>query len=89
MTKPVVSDDLDVWEDRLEHQIASDILVPETGGRAIVRARKGQGLFKERVSEIETKCRITAAQNPIHLIASHWLACLIWPLINSRMFASR
>ena len=30
MTKPVVSDDLDVWEDRLEHQIASDILVPET-----------------------------------------------------------
>jgi predicted restriction endonuclease len=40
-----------------------------------VRARRGQGLFKERVREIETRCRITGVENPVHLIASH---CKPW-----------
>ena len=38
-------------------------------------ARIGQGLFKERVSQIETKCRVTGVENPAHLIASH---CKPW-----------
>ena len=42
---------------------------------AIIRARKGQGLFKDRVSRIETRCRITGVQNPVHLVASH---CKPW-----------
>jgi len=74
-TKPVVADDLDVWEGKLEQQVANDISVPETERKALIRARKGQGLFKERVSQIETKCRITGVQNPVHLIASH---CKPW-----------
>jgi hypothetical protein len=73
--KPVAADDLDVWEGKLEQQVASDTTVPETERRALIRARKGQGLFKERVSQIETKCRITGVQNPVHLIASH---CKPW-----------
>src|ERR1019366_6193998 len=40
-----------------------------------VRARKGQGLFKERVGKIETKCRITGVENPVPLVASH---CKPW-----------
>ena len=74
-TKPVVADDLDVWEGKLEQQVANDTAVPETERKALIRARKGQGLFKERVSQIETKCRITGVQNPVHLIASH---CKPW-----------
>ena len=72
---PVASDDLDLWERKLEQQIVTDPTVPETDRLAIVRARVGQGLFKERVAKIETKCRITGVVNPAHLIASH---CKPW-----------
>jgi len=73
--KPVISDDLDLWERRLEKLVANDSSIPETERSAIVRARVGQGLFKERVSAIEKRCRITGVDNPIHLIASH---CKPW-----------
>ena len=55
--------------------IVNDSRIKETDRSAIVRARIGQGLFKERVSRIETKCRITGVENPVHLIASH---CKPW-----------
>jgi putative restriction endonuclease len=73
--KPVAADDLDLWEGRLEEQLAADSTVPETERRAIIRARNGQGLFRERVARIETRCRITGVENPVHLIASH---CKPW-----------
>ena len=73
--KPVPADDLDIWERRLEQQIATDLTVRETDRLAIIRARSGQGLFKDRVSRIESRCRITGVQNPVHLIASH---CKPW-----------
>ncbi len=73
--KPVAADDLDFWERKLERQLANDTTVPETQRLAIIRARNGQGLFKERVAKIETRCRITGVENPVHLIASH---CKPW-----------
>jgi hypothetical protein len=73
--KPIPADDLDVWERRLERQIVNDSTVRETDRVAIVRARNGQGLFKDRVSRIETRCRITHVENPVHLVASH---CKPW-----------
>ncbi|HQU07428.1 MAG: HNH endonuclease [Ferrovum sp. 37-45-19] len=73
--KPVPTDDIDFWELRLEQDIISDPTVPETERQAIIRARVGQGLFRERVSKIETRCRITGVENPIHLVASH---CKPW-----------
>jgi HNH endonuclease len=73
--KPVSADDLDFWERRLEQQLIDDPTVRETDRLALIRARDGQGLFKERVSRIEQKCRITGVTNPIHLIASH---CKPW-----------
>src|SRR5205823_13957603 len=42
---------------------------------AIIRARRGQGLFKQRVMEIEDRCRITGVTNLVHLVASH---CKPW-----------
>jgi putative restriction endonuclease len=74
-TKPIVADDLDLWERRIELEVATDKTLPETDRMAIIRARRGQGLFKDRVSQIESRCRITGVQNPVHLVASH---CKPW-----------
>jgi len=73
--KPVSMDDLDSWERKMEQAVVDDPLIPETDRLAIIRARKGQGLFKERVGRIESKCRITGVENPVHLVASH---CKPW-----------
>jgi putative restriction endonuclease len=71
----VTGDDLDVWERRLEEQVETDASVPETDREAIIRARRGQGLFKQRVMRIEIRCRITGVDSPSHLLASH---CKPW-----------
>lgn len=71
----VTGDDLDVWESRIEQQLETDASVKETDRQAIIRARVGQGLFKQRVMEIETRCRITGVDNPSYLRASH---CKPW-----------
>jgi putative restriction endonuclease len=73
--KPVAADDLEFWERKLEQELVGDSSIRETERDAIIRARKGQGLFKDRVSQIEKRCRITGVENPVHLIASH---CKPW-----------
>jgi len=73
--KPVSADDLDFWERKLEQDLVNDSTIRETDRMAIIRARNGQGLFKERVSKIESRCRITGVENPVHLVASH---CKPW-----------
>ena len=72
---PAPFDDLDYWEHKIELEIIADISVRETEKLAIVKARVGQGVYKERVRSIESKCRITGVENPIHLVASH---CKPW-----------
>jgi putative restriction endonuclease len=67
--------DLEVWEHHIESAIESNAQIPETDREALIVARRGQGLFKQRVMEIETRCRITGVTNPIHLRASH---CKPW-----------
>ena len=68
-------DDLDSWEHYIETQIETDNSVRDTEKTALIRARRGQGLFKERVATIESRCRITGVDNPVHLVASH---CKPW-----------
>jgi putative restriction endonuclease len=67
--------DVELWEHHIESKIESDSRIPETEREALIVARRGQGLFKQRVMEIENKCRITGVTNPIHLRASH---CKPW-----------
>jgi len=53
-------------------------LISNTEREALITARRGQGLFKERVTEIEKRCRITRVDNPVHLRGSHckpWRDC--------------
>lgn len=70
-----LTDDLDYWEHRLEQDVVQDPAIADTDRTAIIRARRGQGLFKERVQQVEHRCRITGVENEAHLIASH---CKPW-----------
>jgi hypothetical protein len=67
--------DVELWEHHIESIIQSDTQLPTTDREALIVARRGQGIFKQRVMIIEKRCRITNVDNPIHLRASH---CKPW-----------
>ena len=64
-----------VWEEHLHDEVMNNTSISETDRKAIVLARRGQGLFRQRVSLIETRCRITGVCSPEYLRASH---CKPW-----------
>jgi len=54
------------------------VILPETERQSLIMARRGQGLFRERVAKIEKCCRLTRVDRPCHLVASHtkpWRDC--------------
>jgi len=61
---------IDEWED-IECQKIDSLGIPETERKALIKARMGQGRFKENVFSVERHCRVTNVCNPVHLIASH------------------
>ena len=73
--EPVPADDLDTWEAKIARRIEEDATITDTDRLALVRARRGQGLFRDRVARIESRCRITGVENTTHLVASH---CKPW-----------
>jgi putative restriction endonuclease len=58
-------------ETDLEKDIADSPVIKPTTKVALIQARIGQGLFKERVSQVEKCCRITGVSNLSYVIASH------------------
>lgn len=73
-----VADFAVVLDDIVESNIQHDASLDETVREQLVRARRGQGLFRQRVYEIEPVCRVTGVDTPTLLIASHikpWRAC--------------
>jgi len=62
---------LEEWERRIESNIQADQRLDETERRALVLARRGQGLFRASVQFIERACRVTKVERREHLIASH------------------
>ena len=64
-----------LWEEYLRRKIEEDPAIPDTDREALVIARRGQGLFRERVQVIESFCRVTGVDQPEHLRASH---CKPW-----------
>jgi putative restriction endonuclease len=70
--------ELVLWEEHLRQDIEKDTAIPLTERQALVIARRGQGLFREHVQELESRCRITRVDRPEHLRASHckpWRDC--------------
>lgn len=77
---PALDRDLHLAEhhNRLEAAVLTDPDLSETTRRQVVDARRGQGVFRQNVSRLESCCRITGTDNPGLLIASHikpWRAC--------------
>ena len=62
---------LEDWEHRIESSIQTDQRLDETERRALILARRGQGLFRANVQIIEQACRVTKVERREHLIASH------------------
>lgn len=65
-------------DDIVEYGINQDTSLDQTIREQLVRARRGQGIFRKRVLEFEPACRITGIEKPNLLIASHikpWRAC--------------
>lgn len=66
------------WEDHVEQEILTQKGLSDTERSDLVKARRGQGKFRSRVLEIETRCRVTRVDRREHLIASHckpWREC--------------
>ena len=68
---PAPERDIEEWERRVEIDITSDVAIRETEKTALVQARRGQGLFRDKVRSIEHACRVTRVERMEHLIASH------------------
>jgi putative restriction endonuclease len=63
--------DVELWEHHIESKIESDGDIPVTDREALIIARRGQGLFKQRVTQVEHGCRLTGVTDLVHLRASH------------------
>src|SRR5690606_24482265 len=66
------------WEEHLINTLKDDADLSETEKEVLVLARRGQGVFKQNVMQIEDHCRITKVDKIEHLRASHikpWRVC--------------
>jgi hypothetical protein len=59
------------WEEYLQQKLRTDTKLEETEKEALVMARRGQGKFKQNVTLLERRCRITQVDRLEHLRASH------------------
>tara|TARA_R110002072_G_scaffold135053_1_gene276184 strand:- start:261 stop:1238 length:978 start_codon:yes stop_codon:yes gene_type:complete len=72
------SENISLWEDQVEEEIASNAAIADTEKDALIRSRRGQGRFRKELYKIESACRITGVTQSQHLIASHtkpWRDC--------------
>lgn len=69
-----VGDPEETAGDVIEQTIADDENLDKTEKESLSKARRGQGIFKERLQQIEEGCRLTGVTNERFLIASHILA---------------
>ncbi|MDT8399779.1 MAG: HNH endonuclease [Pseudomonadales bacterium] len=66
------------WEEHLMDTVRNNSDLPETERQTLIMARRGQGIFKQNVMQIESQCRITKVDRIEHLRASHikpWRDC--------------
>ena len=66
-----VTPEMVLWEEHIRGEIQDDSRLAETEKQDLVLARRGQGVFRDRVKGIESRCRVTGVERPEHLRASH------------------
>jgi putative restriction endonuclease len=67
--------ELFVWEEHLRETIERDPQLSSTDRESLILARRGQGVFRQRVQRFESFCRVTRVDRGEHLRASH---CKPW-----------
>lgn len=68
------------WEERLVGRIDSDNSLDRGRRLALIRSRRGEGIYREKVCSIESMCRVTKVKNRTHLVARH---CKPWRHSNN------
>ena len=68
---PIQTDDEFSNPDLVQSDLDFGATVVPTVRRQLGLARVGQGLFRNRVAQLESACRITGVQTQRHLVASH------------------
>lgn len=63
------------WEEHAMQEVRDSVALTDTNRLAVVMARQGQGIFKQRVMRLERACRVTGVNKDEHLRASH---CKPW-----------
>jgi putative restriction endonuclease len=58
-------------DNQAERELAQRADIPETMKQQLVMARRGQGLFRAQLEQIEKGCRLTGITQRQHLRASH------------------
>lgn len=66
-----VSDTIAQVRDREEADLDGRTNLTPTQKRQMIKARRGQGVFRQRVLGKEASCRLTGTSDPAHLRASH------------------
>lgn len=61
----------DSIDDDIEERIRNSPELTETEKKQLVKARRGQGRFRQAVAKIEPRCRVTGIADMQHLRASH------------------
>jgi putative restriction endonuclease len=67
----LTSEVIDEADNSALDQIAARSDISDTEKQQLVLARRGQGLFRTGVYQVEGRCRLTHVTNKIHLVASH------------------
>lgn len=57
--------------DIIERRISNDKTLDETEKHQLVKSRRGQGIFRSRLEQVEAICRVTGIRFKNHLVASH------------------
>ncbi len=65
------SEALEDAESSAENAIRNRTDLAETEKLALVRSRRGQGIYRKNLEGYEKQCRVTGVSNPSHLRASH------------------
>lgn len=73
LSEPTDTVDVNIqrWEDLIEDEILASADMSDTEKDVVVKARRGQGKFRELLLKREPRCRITGVDKPEHLVASH------------------
>lgn len=72
-------DSVEEFDERLERELLVSTSLSETDKTQLIKARRGQGIFRTNVQQHERACRVTGVESPFLLIASHikpWRSCL-------------